>query len=128
MKNIAASENRFLNYQILFLVREYLGKKKHLHPLKTPAQILLELSGSWKNERGAEQIIAEIKNAREKSSSKLVKGFYSQAAKTMTYLLVTPSIFFLCIADTTPASKRSVDIGAWMIWVCCHPVLFKTLR
>ena len=74
MKNIAASENRFLNYQILFLVREYLGKKKHLHPLKTPAQILLELSGSWKNERDAEQIIAEIKNAREKSS-KLAKGF-----------------------------------------------------
>jgi len=52
-------------------------KKKRLHTLKTPAQILLELSGSWEDERGAEQIIAEIKNAREKSSSKLVKGFYS---------------------------------------------------
>jgi hypothetical protein len=54
MKNIAASENRFLNYQILFLVREYLGKKKHLHPLKTPAQILQELFGSWEDERGAD--------------------------------------------------------------------------
>jgi len=51
-------------------------KRKHLHTLKVPAQILQELFGSWEDERGVEQIIAEIKNARKKSSSKLVKGFW----------------------------------------------------
>ena len=32
--------------------------------------------------------------------------------KTITYRLVTPSILFFCIADTTPALKRCVDMGA----------------
>jgi hypothetical protein len=30
----------------------------------------------------------------------------------MTYLLVTPIIFFFCMADTTFALKRSEEIGA----------------
>jgi len=34
----------------------------------------VELSGSWEDKRGAEQIITEIKDARKKSS-KLAKGF-----------------------------------------------------
>ena len=31
--------------------------------------------------------------------------------KTITYRLVTPSILFFCIADTTPALKRCDDMG-----------------
>jgi len=46
----------------------------------------------------------------------------------MTYLLVTPSILFFCIAETTTALKRCADIGAWMMWVCCQPVMFRIRR
>jgi len=46
----------------------------------------------------------------------------------ITYLEVTPSILFFCIAETTTALKRCADIGAWMMWVCGHPVLFNIRR
>ena len=55
-------------------MKEYMARKKHLDTLKTPAQVLLELSGSWQDDREAEQIIAEIKSAR-KGSKKLAEGF-----------------------------------------------------
>jgi hypothetical protein len=32
---------------------------------KTPAQVLLELSGSWEDDRTAEQIIADMKQSRK---------------------------------------------------------------
>ena len=102
MKNIAASENRFLNYQILFLVREYLGKKKHLHPLKTPAQILLELSGSWEDERGAEQIIAKIKN----DESKMIISCCS--IHNGPYILYTHSSPMLVLLTACPACRSEV--------------------
>jgi hypothetical protein len=48
-----------------------------LQTLKASTQILLEFSVSWQDKREAEHIIAEIKNARKKSISKIVKGFNS---------------------------------------------------
>ena len=74
IKRLAAAENRSVSQQILFLVKEYLARKEHLNTLKTPAQVLLELSGSWEDDRRAEQIVAEIKKAR-KNSRKLAEGF-----------------------------------------------------
>jgi hypothetical protein len=74
IKDIASSENRSVSQQILFLVKEYLARRKGVHSLKTPAQVLLELSGSWEDERSIEQIIDEIKVSR-KNSKKLVEGF-----------------------------------------------------
>ena len=74
IKELAAAENRSVSQQILFLVKEHLGKRRHIQGLKTPAQVLLELSGSWEDDRGAEQIVREIKSAR-KSSRKLAQGF-----------------------------------------------------
>ena len=35
--------------------------------------------------------------------------------RIITYLDVTPSILFFCIAETTTALKRCADMGAWMI-------------
>jgi hypothetical protein len=32
---------------------------------KTPAQVLLELSGSWEDDRTAQQIIANLKQSRK---------------------------------------------------------------
>jgi len=74
IKGLAASENRSVSQQILFLVKEYMARKKHLDTLKTPAQVLLELSGSGQDDIEAEQIIAENKSAR-KGSKKLAEGF-----------------------------------------------------
>lgn len=74
IKKLASAENRSVSQQVLFLVREYLAKRKHLTAARSPAQVLLELSGSWEDDKNAEQIVKEIKSAR-KSSRKLEKGF-----------------------------------------------------
>ena len=74
IKKLASAENRSVSHQVLFLVKEYLAKRKHLTAAKSPAQVLLELSGYWEDDRNAEQIVREIKSA-SKSSRKLEKGF-----------------------------------------------------
>lgn len=40
---------------------------------KTPAQVLLDLFGTWEDERDAEEIVAEIRSAR-KNSARLTGG------------------------------------------------------
>ena len=74
LKKLAAAENRSVSQQTLFLIKDYLAKKQRLGALKTPAQVLLDLAGSWEGEESAEEIIAKIKKAR-KSSTKLKEGF-----------------------------------------------------
>jgi hypothetical protein len=74
IKALAASENRSVSQQVLFLLKDYLAKKHQLQVKKTPAQILLELSGSWEGTQSPKQIIQELKNAR-KNSKRLRKGF-----------------------------------------------------
>lgn len=73
IKQIAASENRSVSQQILFLIRHYMVNKKRFLNTKASAETLLELSGSWEDPREAEDIIKEIKSAR-KNSKKLQKG------------------------------------------------------
>jgi len=74
LKKMAAEENRSVSQQVLFLVKEYLARKKHLRTLKTPAQILLDFSGSWEDNRDTAKIVAQIKKAR-RNSKKLEEGF-----------------------------------------------------
>ena len=74
IKKLAAEENRSVSQQVLFLVKEYLARKHYLHTIKTPAQLLLEFAGSWEDDRGPEELVADIKRGR-KSSKKLVEGF-----------------------------------------------------
>ena len=74
IKNLAASQNRSVSQQVLFLIKEHISKKKHLDSIKTPAQVLLELSGSWEDNRKPEDILKDIKRAR-KNSKKLKQGF-----------------------------------------------------
>ena len=73
IKKLAASENRSVSQEILFLVKEHVAKRKQTVAIKTPAQVLLDLSGSWVDDRSADAIIAEIKEAR-RNSRKLDKG------------------------------------------------------
>ena len=51
LKTIAASENRSVSQQVLFLVKSYLAKGKTIDEMRTSAQVLLELSGSWDDSR-----------------------------------------------------------------------------
>jgi hypothetical protein len=74
IKKLASAENRSVSQQVLFLVKEYLTKRKRFSAAKSPAQILLELSGSWEDDRNAELIVRQIKSAR-RTSAKLEKGF-----------------------------------------------------
>jgi predicted CopG family antitoxin len=74
LKKMAAEENRSISQQALFLVKEFLARKRHLRTLKTPAQILLELSASWEDNRDSAKIVAQIKKAR-RNSKKLEEGF-----------------------------------------------------
>ena len=73
LKALAASENRSVSQQVLFLLKVYLANKHHLKTSKTPAEVLLGLSGSWQGKRPPGQIVKELKAAR-KSSKKLRKG------------------------------------------------------
>ena len=74
LKDIAASENRSVSQQVLYLVKSYLAKGKTVDEMKTSAQVLLELSGSWDDSRSSADIIKEIRKGR-KNSRKLEKGF-----------------------------------------------------
>jgi hypothetical protein len=64
IKKLAAAEKRSISQQVLYLVKNYLAKKPACDAAKSPSRLLLDLYGSWQDERDADEIIAEIKNAR----------------------------------------------------------------
>lgn len=72
IKKLAAGERRSVSQQILFLTKEYLARRKQIQATRTPAQVLLDLCGSWADERSAREITKEIREARR--SSKKMKG------------------------------------------------------
>lgn len=69
IKKLAAEEKRSVSQQVLFLVKSYLAKKPRCDAAKTPSEVLLELQGSWQDEREAVQIIDQIKKARRNIKS-----------------------------------------------------------
>jgi len=73
IKDMAKDEHRSVSQQILYITKLFLSKRKAIEQLKTPAEVLLGLAGSWNDERPAEEIIAEIRAAR-KSSIRLSEG------------------------------------------------------
>ncbi|NOY68510.1 MAG: hypothetical protein GXP53_03330 [Deltaproteobacteria bacterium] len=74
IKALADSENRSISQQVLYLIRGYLAREKSIKKIKTPAQVLLDLTGSWADNRDAEKIINDIKKNRI-NSNKLSEGF-----------------------------------------------------
>ena len=73
LKSLDVSENQSIRQQVLYLLKRYIARKHQLLGTRTPAQVLLELSGSWEDDRSAGQIVKELKAGR-KSSQKLRKG------------------------------------------------------
>ena len=74
IKKMAAAENRSVSQQILFLVKSYLAKKPRCDAVRSPAEVLIALHGSWLDNRGQDQIVEQIKKAR-KNSRNLAAGF-----------------------------------------------------
>ena len=68
IKELAVSENRSVSQQILYLVKRYIASKKQFENTRMPAQVLLDLSGSWEDTRSADEIASDIKSARRNSS------------------------------------------------------------
>jgi len=67
LKRLAASENRSVSQQVLYLIRSALAHPDALSDSKSPALILLELSGAWEDERDAASIIEDLRKARKVS-------------------------------------------------------------
>lgn len=74
IKALAASENRSVSQEVLYLLKDYTCKRKSDKKNKTPAQVLLELSGSWVDSKSEEELMQEIKKSRV-NSKKLLEGF-----------------------------------------------------
>lgn len=74
IKHLAASENRSVSQQVLFLIRERLARKGRPQDDKTAAEVLLDLAGSWEDRRTEGQIVSDLRSSR-RSSSKLSEGF-----------------------------------------------------
>ena len=68
IKLMASRENRSISQQMLFLVKTYMAKKHFVSDSKSPAQVLLDLSGSWEDSRSADQVVSDIKRARKGST------------------------------------------------------------
>ena len=73
LKEVAESQNRSVSQQVIHLLRLYLAKREQLDRSSSPAQVLLELSGAWKDERSTQQIAKDLRNART-NSRKLEDG------------------------------------------------------
>lgn len=58
----------------IYLVKSYMSKKARWDSAKSPAEVLIDLHGSWQDEREADQIIDQVKRSRRNSKS-LRKGF-----------------------------------------------------
>lgn len=67
LKRLATAENRSVSQEIIFLVKAHLSLQKTFRATPSPAEVLLQLSGSWEDSRQADEIVAEIRNARENS-------------------------------------------------------------
>ena len=65
LKRIAASENRSVSQQVLFLIKTYLARKHQLQTIKTSAEVLLELFGSWQDARESHEIVSDLRGSRK---------------------------------------------------------------
>ena len=74
IKEMAAAQNRSVSQQVLFLLKTHLAREKMLQKIKSSAQVLLDLHGSWQDAADADMIVDNIKKNR-RNSSKLHEGF-----------------------------------------------------
>ncbi len=74
LKRQAAVENRSVSQEIILLIKSHLGTRTAQRTAASPAETLLQLAGSWEDDRPAETIIDEIKASRI-NSQRFQDGF-----------------------------------------------------
>lgn len=67
LKDLAMAEHRSVSQEVIHLVKTHLSMRKTMQSTPTPAEILLQLAGSWEDARPAAEIVSEIRNARQNS-------------------------------------------------------------
>jgi hypothetical protein len=68
LKRLAAAGNRSASQQVLLTLHEFMAKNVAIRKTKMRAEILLDLTGSWQDERAAEALAADIRAARKPSA------------------------------------------------------------
>lgn len=68
LKDLAVAENRSVSQEVIHLVKTHLASRTGWQGNPpNPAEILLQLAGSWQDARSAEKIVSEINAARVNS-------------------------------------------------------------
>jgi len=73
LKELAEMENRSVSQQVIHLLRLYLARREQIDRSRSSAEILLKLSGSWKDNRSPQRIVQDLRKAR-RNSRKLKDG------------------------------------------------------
>jgi plasmid stability protein len=79
LKALAESQHRSISQEVIHVLKTHLTKAQHIQRGKTPAQVLLDLGGSWEDPRPAEEIVHDLRQAL-KSSRRLRKGLFKNPA------------------------------------------------
>jgi plasmid stability protein len=58
----AASENRSISQEVVAIIRQYLATPGK--DCRSTGEAILELAGSWQDERSADEIVREIRQSR----------------------------------------------------------------
>lgn len=66
LKNHASREKRSISQEVIHILEKYLSCPKLLD--SNPTEAFLRLSGSWEDDRSAEDIVASIRDGRTESS------------------------------------------------------------
>lgn len=74
LKRHAAVENRSVSQEIVLLIKSHLGARTAQRAGSSPAETLLQLAGSWEDDRPAETIMDEIRASRV-NSQRFSDGF-----------------------------------------------------
>lgn len=69
IKALAAAESRSVSQEVLYLTKEYLARRGRQTHEAASGRALLELAGSWGDERTAEEIVSELRAARRNTSN-----------------------------------------------------------
>lgn len=65
LRNLATNEKRSISQEVVYILQKYLSVPRTFN--RNPTDDFLQLSGSWEDDRNAEEIISDIKSNRKNS-------------------------------------------------------------
>ena len=67
LKQMAAADSRSVSQEVLHLTKEYMARREAQNAEAMSAKALLELAGTWEDDRDAAEIAREIRAGRRNS-------------------------------------------------------------